>query len=770
MRNARRLHHPLLALAATGLLFSAGCELAPTTNEPDSTPVEGCVDDIDFFEEEIWRGFMANNCYACHNLQGVANNTELVLQSQNQPGYLQANFDIVRELALFERDGVSLILLKPSAQVSHEGGEALAQDSAEYLKLQELVDRYKSPTDCGTGGDNIEADFYDGVQYLDPQETLRKASVNLVGRLPTDAEMQQVGSGDDADLEAVLNGMLSEEAFFERMKEIYNDNFLTDRYLGRDEATDLLDGNDFPNRHYYDDLEDDPRADPTFTELANRHGNNSVARAPLELIAHLAREELPFTQVLTADYMMVNPFSAPVYDVEGIDWTNSTDPNEWREARVDGYPHAGVLSDPMWLNRFPTTDTNRNRHRSRMVYQFFLATDIMRLAERPVDPTAIVDFNPTMYNPGCAVCHANIDPVAGSFQNWDAQGRYRPPEEGWFSDMRPPGFGETVLPSDSWGSALQWLGEEITQSELFDLAIVHTMYKGLTGQDALVPPSELTDGDVAAATAAYEAQRAEHEEIAAAFRASNHNIKVLVKELVKSKSFRAKGQIGEAERPEFAALGAGRWLTPEMLHRKVEATMGGAWSGGYDDRSYLLSENEFLIFYGGINSDSVTQRITEPNGLMSSIALRMANEVACRAASDDFSRVTDDRVLFPFVERTYEPEDENGFAIAGAQDAIKQNIVYLHQRVLGERLSVDDEEVERTFNLFLDTWREGKAGLEEDTIDDSMSWRCRRTTDLETGEELEGERRIDRDNEYTVRAWRAVLTYLLQDYRFLHDG
>ena len=34
-----------------------------------------------------------------------------------------------------------------------------------------------------------------------------------------------------------------------------------------------------------------------------------------------------------------------------------------------------------WLNRFPTTPTNRNRHRARIAYDLFLATDILKLGE-----------------------------------------------------------------------------------------------------------------------------------------------------------------------------------------------------------------------------------------------------------------------------------------------------------------------------------------------------------------------------------------------------
>ncbi len=38
-----------------------------------------------------------------------------------------------------------------------------------------------------------------------------------------------------------------------------------------------------------------------------------------------------------------------------------------------------------------------------------------------------------------------------------------------------------------------------------------------------------------------------------------------------------------------------------------------------------------------------------------------------------------------------------------------------------------------------------------------------------TGEDLPEERRVRRDEDYTMRAWMAVVTYLLSDYDFLYE-
>lgn len=90
------------------------------------------------------------------------------------------------------------------------------------------------------------------------------------------------------------------------------------------------------------------------------------------------------------------------------------------------YPHAGILNTTVFLLRYPTTPTNRNRPRSRWTYYHFLGLDIEKSASRTTDPEALADTsNPTLHNPACTVCHGALDPVAGAFQNYGDQGLYR---------------------------------------------------------------------------------------------------------------------------------------------------------------------------------------------------------------------------------------------------------------------------------------------------------------------------------------------------------
>ena len=183
-----------------------------------------------------------------------------------------------------------------------------------------------------------------------------------------------------------------------------------------------------------------------------QHG---VGRAPLELIAHVVANNLPYTEILTADYIMANPWSAAAYGAS-TRFDNPEDVHEFKPSRIaryfrtgDGYeaendrivnavrvldpgplithyPHAGILNTTVFLLRFPTTATNRNRARSRWTYYHFLGLDIEKSASRTTDPVALADTNnPTMRNPACTVCHRVLDPVAGAFQNYGDAGLYR---------------------------------------------------------------------------------------------------------------------------------------------------------------------------------------------------------------------------------------------------------------------------------------------------------------------------------------------------------
>ena len=747
-----------LLMLLTAVLALTGCDEG---SADDAESEAGCLSDIDFFQQRVSIPTLERDCITCHNPQGEARNSKLILSSPGETNYLQNNYKALEELAALEIDGTSLVLLKPTLQTAHQGGKRFEKGSETYDSFAELVARFTEPVTCendqGTG-------VLDKIIVLDLPDALRKTKVQLIGELPSPDELDRVATEGVAAFDELVRGYMEEDAFYTVLKRWYNDRLLTNKYLGGNRATDLLSTDDYPSRYYYMELDEESEAG----QLARRHSNDSVASEPLELIAHVVRNDRPFTEILTADYMMLNPFSARVYGVDGR-FDDPRDPHDYKPLEIPGIPHAGLLTSPMFLNRFPTTDTNRNRHRSRMVWDFFLATDILKKAERPVDPTSIRDHNPTMNNPQCAVCHASLDPVAGAFQNWNAQGRYLPPDGGWFTDMRPPGYGEAAIPADDWSSSLRWLAATVVRDERFALAAVYAVYTGLVGRPPALNPTE-DDPRFQAKLDFFNLEQAFLRETTDKFVAADYDLKLVVLEVARSSFYRAVSSVGldEAQRAALDPLGTMRLLTPEELTARLVATLGYPWKRRVGDRDFLLDGNEYLYFYGGIDSDNVTSRITEPNGIMANIALRMANEMGCLVTPRDFRKVREERLLFPFVEATYRPEDENGFEIPLAVEAIKRNIRHLHARLLGEVLAVDHPEVEATFQLYLATWREGFAGVQNGQLSPDLPGACRAVRDFYADVDLPEEERLYRDPTYAIRAWSAVMTYLLADWRFLY--
>ncbi len=191
--------------------------------------------------------------------------------------------------------------------------------------------------------------------------------------------------------------------------------------------------------------------------------NYGLSRAPVELIAYVVENDKPYTEILTADYTMVTPLTADTLNAQLEDpWEQAVVYNgeytefhkEFRPAKNFGtfnsppgaevcipiqggdcypsswepfeWPHAGVLNTMAFLQRYPTTETNRNRARARWTYKFFLGLDVEASAARTTDAAALADKNnPTLLNPACTVCHQTLDPVAGAFQNYAEAGHFQ---------------------------------------------------------------------------------------------------------------------------------------------------------------------------------------------------------------------------------------------------------------------------------------------------------------------------------------------------------
>ena len=98
-------------------------------------------------------------------------------------------------------------------------------------------------------------------------------------------------------------------------------------------------------------------------------------------------------------------------------------------------------------------------------------------------------------------------------------------------------------------------------------------------------------------------------------------------------------------------------------------------------------------------------------------------------------------------------------------DLLKKNIQHLHTLLIGESLPIDDPEIERTFTLFLETWRELHTAKST-----NLNYGCQGRWDRVTGQQIpDKDVTVGNDKYYTVRAWMAVITYLMADWKYLYE-
>ena len=779
--NARSSSRAMILMLLTG--WVSLCQ--PTDGRADEkTPYPGaaCQAALDvYFADEVWAKVAETECLKCHKPGGDAEDTRLVLKDiqrtaagSERTEAMRHNRDAFAKLARIKEVDESRLLLKVVGKLEHGGEQVLKPDSAGYRVLAEFVRRLHAPPPVDPLKDLAEdknsPPFFQNVVMLDDRQLLRRVTLSLAGRLPTDDELRKVAAGGLAVMPELLDAVLKEEAFYTRLREAFNDIFLT---VGQeDNAETVLSYDHFSNtrlwyqKHDLSHIADEKERRQAGYKLANDY-RKAILDEPMRLVDYIVRNERPFTEIVIADYIMVTPYSSRgygVFDELKEQFKNPDDPFEYvpvklkaligrnkienQESETGFYPHAGLISTFQYLRRYPTTETNRNRQRARVYYQHFLGVDVLELAARVSDAASVsAKFEiPTMQASECVVCHRTLDPVAGLFQDyWKFEGVYGRRKGGWFTDMFAAGFeGETLPENERW-RALQWLGERTAKDPRFATTMVEHAYYLLTGRKTLLPPKDLDDPLYAAQRRAYREQRKQIEAIAERFSKNGYNFKQVIKDWIISDFYRADGlataAADPARRAELNDLGLMRMLAPEQVERKVEAVFGKPWG--------RLTE-QMAMLYGGIDSKEVTERATDPSGAMGAIQRILSNDVACKHTALDFSRPASDRRLFPDIEPDVLP------GVSPEADAqIRRAIVHLHLKILGRYDTVDSPEVERTFQLF--TGILADAG-ERKTVGKSEIYHCR-----------QGLERPLEDPKYTIRAWRGVVTYLLRQPDFLYE-
>jgi Protein of unknown function (DUF1588) len=804
----------VLALAG-GLAFIPQTGCGSSGDDSNNT----CVSTRDEFTQSVWGVVLSKDCAGCHTPGGIADSqgAKFKLVRETYPDFVTANINSIREYAKLESEGKPLLLRKPLGESGHGGGPVLKADSKEYLALTKFVEDLRSGKDRFCGEKNL------GTASLSLKATYRKAALLLAGKMPTDAEFAALVTEDQLD--AAVTELTKSEAFYDRLREMWNDGLLTERGVNANLSS------------YYSApcelWQNDTDVCPPYAgaqELRNYAGK-ALSEEPMRYIEYVVRNDLPFSDVVAGNYIVANPYSAMAYNLKHDKEATPDNYSEWKRMEFapvqkyeEGYgenkktvafkaPVSGVLSTPAFLNRWETTPTNKSRKRARIVLKNFLATDIFKFAQRPVDSTQLTSIqNPTTNNEQCAVCHKVIDPIAGGFRGFDEnQLPQFSSEDKWHDDMAAPGFGSDKMPQAAYGIAISWLGNQIPTDQRFGISVAQVMYRGIIGDDPLTFP-EKDAPDYADRVQAFNSQNDWFLSVGQKFAASKFNLRTVVAAIIKSPYFRAVS--GETAKDGLhGGLGQGRLLTPEMLALKYQATLGLRYFNNEAVRynaltkkdayrtNDIVSDEDWRILLGGIDSDDVTKRSDTTTPVMLATNQMMGAQTACRVAAYEFTKAPDKRMLFAGVETNTVPFAPRANAqlaltqVPEAEGKIRATIKALHFRLLGEELEADSAEVTRTYNLFVEVWKDlenadvtkAKGGSK------NLPGPCHANTNYDAEPVVTKDKdgykvaypalkdrgdekipyalgmQLKTDENYTIRAWQAVLTYLLGDYRFNHE-
>ncbi|HMW49987.1 MAG TPA: hypothetical protein PKC70_16945, partial [Cellvibrionaceae bacterium] len=496
------------------------------------------------------------------------------------------------------------ILEKVRGASLHGGGIQLTPDAYGYSVLKTFLEEVTGAQPTAQAPTNTVLES--------TRATYRRASLLLTGKVP-EAYPSLI---NDADLTTALDKLMDNAEFYEFVKRGANDRLLT-RSINSTLSLDFYLANYYPM--YAAILASSPRNNG-YAQAVSREIGESV----LELIAYVVKNNRPYTEILTADYTMVGPNTAVIFESNlsprAGEFLPAKDQGQLVSATQNQLPSSnwdatskaftepvGILNNLGYLQQYQTNATNRNRARARWTLQHFLGIDIENSSSRNIDASVLIDVQggiPTRF--ACKVCHDRIDPVAGTFQRYGPRGMYLDGAFGidtldssykrtafyktgdtWYRSMLPPGFEGTVFDLNNLiqdRDPLRELAEHIVQDPKFGEGTVKFWWPALFGEDIL--PYQLTSANLAL-------RQTDLNEFATQFSSDNYNFKHLLRTLILSPYFRS------IPTKDNRYKQSRRLLTPEELHDKTQSL------AHYADSRLL---NDWLIIYGGIDSYNVEQR------------------------------------------------------------------------------------------------------------------------------------------------------------------
>jgi len=449
--------------------------------------------------------------------------------------------------------------------------------------------------------------------------------------------------------------------------------------------------------------------------------HRAIVEEPLQLISHIVSNDLPYTDIVTADYSMTSRLGAPL-------WGADFDPSgaDWQVVRYgDDRPAGGILSsNGMWV-RHNSNGSNYHRARANTISRALLCNDFL---DNDVPITGSVDLSDdaavahAVENQAeCVSCHQSLDPLAAHMwgfhkdlnfflvQNAFQAGcnvglgsvcypiqvyQARTADDWLEKGLRAPGY----FGSDS--GDVGDLGAHLAGDSRFSMCTARRFYGYLTQTEADTVPLEIV--------AALEETLV----------SSGFDAKALTKAIVMSEPFLAQSG---GERPEDI-VGI-QVVRPEQFSRSVAAATGFTWvmnadedrcesrgRGCWGDTDILADDAwGYRTIYGGIDGN----RVTQPTHTMAPAKALVHQALAAEAANF-------------LVDTDFGSPNPRLLTISAAnteESTVRNQLVDLHLALFGEIVGSDSAEVDASYALFsaalatrdpAAAWRTTATGLLQD--------------------------------------------------------
>jgi hypothetical protein len=449
---------------------------------------------------------------------------------------------------------------------------------------------------------------------LDARAALVRASLDVRGARPTADELARV----DADsLPAMLDELVTDPRLGRQLATIYAEALRT----RRDEYTFS------PGDYGLGEEQDSPMF-------------HAISEEAPHLVDYVTVADLPLSEIVTADYSVVDPILLQIWPlVADDDQPDELPPGTVLAHYDDGRPAAGILATNAFYWRHTSTEENANRGRTNALSRAFLCEDYL---DRPIDFPPDIDLADTesihhaiATNQACQACHATLDPVASHMWPFVPQGDdalaatyYQPEyEDAWeeATGATPAWFGTPT------GGHVDDLGRAVAGDSRFVSCAVKRAYEAFLGR-----PAELED----------EGQLALHREV---FVASGLRMRALVRSILDDPAYRGVAAMsvhGGVPAPVVEKL-----ATPEILAGELADLSG--YAASLDGRSLVRIDYGLRALAGGSERGAVRT----PSAGHTLTHLRLA-EASARALLEGAADPSPVGALLDGVDRGSEPSGD----------------------------------------------------------------------------------------------------------------